>query len=843
MEFREWKIEKEKREITLKDVFKYGINEIREKIERNKEMDIEIRREAVFEIFQTKKEIENFSKENPQRFREILEKIKEWKLKVPVVRIDLQFRNMNEELIRDWFKYRLVSEMIKFEKTHPSERIRKLAEKILSLNGIFSSEALEELDRLNLTEKEIEIIERIIKIEKALPSIEDFEVDLIRNLRENNLTKDTKEIVQILSNEEKFKEVEEKIKKIENELQKLGLNLWVYWGEIKEIGKEEVQKEILSKAPIIKDICKVYNLPYILNYSSDFNFIKWIDNEKKEKILSEEMRQIIKDFKIELLECLALKDIYKTFCENKEGIFFKKKEEIKKILSDFGIKKISWYKLEDLFGDGKLSEKEIDEISKGNLSDFFQKIERIKDLIENSSFYKEISFQILENIRKTKGDYQARTFPSSLIKYLSLNLTFDYLLFKNPSEEILEKLKRKAETSEIHRKIYNKILSNVLELKDIIPGKKATKKLLERENIEYLTVASQIELPFDYYGIVEKDLKEIKKKIDERGEELIENYSENKEKYLPYLGSLLGYAAIYKEEINEILKIKNLWEFKFSHLKDLNSILENIKNLKMEIEGREKENIEIYIKNLEEHMKAEGFGKAKERIWKIKEKNRKRALELIEKTKEIIKLLREGKIPEKREIETLFSNKFIFEHLGLSLTLESIKQLYQKITQEKEEKEELKFVEILKTPQEILSAINIEPSCMRVNGEFNYGALGVTLAPILVLGVKDNFGKIKGRSLLIPVKDKKGKWKFELKNTYGVGERYIEDFAKQIERVLKEKKKDYYEKDEEILSKKLIEGTLPKSKKLPSVEKVKFWRDGKGEIELETIEGQEENLF
>ena len=63
----------------------------------------------------------------------------------------------------------------------------------------------------------------------------------------------------------------------------------------------------------------------------------------------------------------------------------------------------------------------------------------------------------------------------------------------------------------------------------------------------------------------------------------------------------------------------------------------------------------------------------------------------------------------------------------------------------------------------------MEPSCMRVGGGFDYGALTIAQAPILILGVKDNFGKIKGRSLLIPIKDENEKWRFELKNTYGAG--------------------------------------------------------------------------
>jgi hypothetical protein len=116
---------------------------------------------------------------------------------------------------------------------------------------------------------------------------------------------------------------------------------------------------------------------------------------------------------------------------------------------------------------------------------------------------------------------------------------------------------------------------------------------------------------------------------------------------------------------------------------------------------------------------------------------------------------------------------------------------------------------------------------MRVEGGNGYGALTVTQGPIFIIGIKDKSKRIICRSLFIPVKDEKGKWRFELHmaHPYGIGEKEIDGFAKKIEETLK--KEDYYKGVENIITKgkELTEGTLPKTKTTPSSETTKFWRD------------------
>jgi hypothetical protein len=109
---------------------------------------------------------------------------------------------------------------------------------------------------------------------------------------------------------------------------------------------------------------------------------------------------------------------------------------------------------------------------------------------------------------------------------------------------------------------------------------------------------------------------------------------------------------------------------------------------------------------------------------------------------------------------------------------------------------------------------------MRAEGEYPHGAITICQAPILIIGAKDNLGKIIARSLLIPIKKNKD-WVFELKKTYGeriLAEKIEKDFVKEIEKIIGEGK----------VKRKVIESQLPKSRKIKETEKLEFWRDEVG---------------
>lgn len=819
-------------EIKLEDVFEYGFDEMEKKLEESENINPEDMGEISLFFSQWKREVKDFSEEDSEKFKEILEKLKDWNSELLVEEAKKGMKISDGKLAKGLYKCLIFSEMVKFEKINPSDKMQKLAEKVILLNGIIDADEMEELNSLDLNEKEIKFIEKVVELE-TMPEIRFGLAEFIGHMRENKLTEKGKETLQILSDDEKFRKVKGNIEEIKNGFKKLDIDILVSQNMFNIMAEKENLKKILGEAEHIKKVVEDYNLSRIIEGGKLWEFI---GSQKTERdgISSEEFKEKIKKFKIKFDELIEPIDAYTLFyIEDEERVFPKKEKEVEKILLDFGIKEIGFREFRKAFS--LLPEKEIDEISERDFSNSLA-VKNCESLIKNSPYYRQISSEFIENIRKTKGDYQAKTFPSDILKYISSSLLFSYLTFEKPDKENLEKLKENSLKSDIHKKIYNKACSGVLELKDVIPGRKATKKLIEKGNLEYLLVSQKLDIPFDYYGIFGKDIEEIKEEVDARAEELIENYSENKEKYLPYLDALLGYASKYKEEVKELLKIENLWEYKFSHLDDLNSILEEIKDMEMEIKQDkigEKENMGIYIKNLEEHLDIEEFSKVKQRISVIKEKNQEKALDLIKKMENIVAELLEEKNPEKKDIDTLLSNKAIFKHLGLVLSLESIRQMHQKINKKEKNQEFLKSVEIIKKPEEYLGAMNMNPSCMRVGGMYDYGALTIAQSPILILGVKDNFGKIKGRSLLIPVKDENGKYRFELKNTYGNGEEYIKDFAEKIEIVLREKVEDYHGETEKIITTDFIKGELPKSKKLLSTRQLEFYRDGKGTVEFE----------
>lgn len=889
--------------------FKYEVN-LKQRLGKEKcfddhQKDLKKIKEGQEAIAEKIKAIENFKQENPEIYKEFLKKVKSFSLdgeKNFSIDMKNSSRLLNkvseagiceakilyplcEENDKELNQFFILESLVKIETINPPRGIREIADKQVEKNKWIEYSYVKDFIDINPSEKDIKVLERLNELN--IGSLCDFS--------QKQFIEKKDKIYYVLLNDEKFpsfanqfnqlKEICERKPTtslledvrviVEGEAEAQGLFSKETQDVLEKLATPEIKgildnketkefiKRELNHYEIYQEIMRWVKPPELLEkflkneikktngiyekYPDNLNSSSFIVGKvgnitEKIKKSPEKFQKIFQKYNFEIKEENDLDALQNLSCEELDKFLSKASQDM---LLDLGIKKTSWQSFQEL---SKLSAFERGKIIMKDFSDPSLK-KKLAAIIEHSSFYNQISKQFTKNIRKTKGDYQAKTFSPDLLENISLSLTLFYLIFKNPNKEDieklnkenLEKLKEKGLESETHKKIYNKICSGVLELKDIIPGRKATKKMIEKGNLEYLLTGQKLDIPFDYYGVLGKDLEEMKKEVDARAEELIEDYSENKEKYLPYLDSLLGYASKYKEEVQEILNVEDLWEYKFSHLNDLNLILSKIKDIEMEIgEGkREKENIELYVKNLEEHLDIEEFSKAKERISAIKERNQEKALRLIEKMESVVSDLKQEKNPEKKDIDTLLSNKAIFKHLGLVLSLESVKQMYQKINQkeEYEEKEEfLKSVEIIKEPEEYLGAMNMNPSCMRVGGQYEYGALTIAQAPILILGVKDNFGKIQGRSLLIPVEDEKGKYRFELKNTYGVGEEYIKDFTEKIERKLKEKNSDYYKETEQIITIDFIEGELPKSKKLPSTSRFEFYRDGKGLVEFEEID-------
>ncbi len=608
------------------------------------------------------------------------------------------------------------------------------------------------------------------------------------------------------------------------------------------------KNEIIFSPEEFEELCEKNGVRRMLETAKEKNLEQILNacniktKKEFEKLCEKDMvRQMLEGAKEKNLEqvlnaCnIKTKKEFEELCE---------KDKARNVLKDVEEKKLEWvlafFNINTQEKFKAICEKNInsfltrlprEEIEKGEFGDFSSREEAVP-LMELTPEFEQIFKELKENLRKTKGDYFVKTFPKEDLSYISCSFLYSFLALKRKNEKALENLKKRIKTSSGQEKkrlekISKSLMHKKLELSSFILGKGAIKSLFKGENLNYLLTGKALKISFDYYGILGKELEEFKKEVDKKAEDLIEDYQEKKEEYLLHLPSLLGYAAKYKKAVNNFLKIENLWDFKFSHLEDLSLLLEKVKDLKIEIkeeiELKKGEELEIYFKNLKEHLRAEEFGKAKERILKIKEKNRETAQKLIEKTKEVLSFLLEEKLPPEKDLSFLQSNKKIFKTLNLSSTYNSLNILSKKLKEGGKKKEKLfgLSVEILKTTSEHLSAINIEPPCMMVAGEYSDGALTITKGPILVLAVKDALGKIIGRALLIPIKKEK-EWLFELKPVHGKGQEQIEKFVKKMEEKIGQGK----------IRKDLIKGgELPETKVLPETNESEFssfYRDGIG---------------
>jgi hypothetical protein len=848
----------EEKEIKIEDVFRYGIDELKEKINKNTEIDVEERESLLDTFLMQYDNIEEFLDKNPERMKEVLENMKHWNPRVEMKGVAEQTKISDFDFCKSFLGYKFLNSIARFEEINPSEKMRKILDRIISKNGQATYFELKRLNEMDLSDAEVNLIEKMIDLESEprLTSLDSSWREFIFTRRGEDISsagREAKEQEQTLLDEEKFNFIKNNVETVDKELRDKGIFIDDFdWKIALKIGEKGITEKMLFEASRIQDICRRYGITsQMIDAEYLFDFIK-SSEEEKQKIFSSQLKEKIQGFKIKPELFSDILDAYEMFDGEgwKKQFLFKSEKQIKKVLSDFDIGEINVsdfrYRLLSFL---KIREQDgyLDGISP---KDYFnEKLtnegkEFSKFLVENSSIRKEISHKFIEDIRKTKGDYQAKTFPVDLLKYISSSLASSYLTFKNPENDILEELKKKSKESEVHKKIYNKTHSNVLEVNDVALGRKTTKKILEKGNFEYLLVAEKLDIPFDFYGVAGKDLDEVKTKIDNMASELVKGYEQNKDKYLPHIDSLLGYAAENKKRVNETLEIKDLWDFKFSHTGELNSILKEVKNLKINFnEGTQKqEDVRFYIKKLEEFLKYENLSQAEEKISLIKEKNRDKAIGLIEGMRNISDTLKMGKVPEKKDIDTLLSNKAILGHLGLGFSLENLRQVYQKIIKTQKQEKVSGTVEALKSSEEYFGAIDIEPSCMGAGGIFENFAMVVTQAPILILGVKNNSGKIIGRSLLIPIKerryegDEEGKYRFELKDTYGMGKAHIKDFVKKMEQELRNKTKDYYKGVGEIITKDTVEGDLAKSKKTPSMGKLEFYRDDGGACVFEEVE-------
>lgn len=561
-----------------------------------------------------------------------------------------------------------------------------------------------------------------------------------------------------------------------------------------------------------EELCDVYNIKWLLAVAQ-----------------RENLNQIIKIFQIEKIEQLET---------------FSQKEELLSPVKEIPPSKFQWalrfYEIEnqkDILLFEKFCERlEVQEVIKNTPIEI---LEEIKQKGEKSLFDEKIKEKakiiyqfliekhILENLKQAKGDYFARFFPNKIISFLSSKLLENFIEYqKKENEQILAEKKPE---------FLKKIKHHHFNLRDVLLGKKALKRLIEENNFAYLSAMVYFKdkiSPFDYYGILGKNFEEIKGEIDNLATTIIEKdlYEKHKEEYLLHLPSLLGYGMINPKLLNEILREEDILSFKFKKADlELKKIIEQIKDIEYLPAQKNTFQIEILkisifhlkksfqsevenIKNNLSKLKNQSEG---EKIIKEIEGIIQEAESLLEKMKENQSIIEEKNSLEKR-INNLLSKRII-NQLKMTQTRDDLLNLKRKL--EKEKISPVQKVEILKNAPEMFSAINIEPSCERVGSEYQENAFTIVQGPVIIIGAKNIEGKIIGRMLLLPVKKiASWDWVLEAKTIYGKGEKEIEEYLSLLENILGRDK----------ITKKIVEGELPPMNTEPSNRITDFYRDEMG---------------
>lgn len=820
--------EQEKKEArTMKDVFGYDIDEIIESVKGNQEMDPARKMDALHGLSQCKLQLENSLKEHPGRTQELLEKFEKWYPGFDIELNKAQGKITDPELGRALAGSYTISQIEKFEESDPSQEMKDFVDEVIAHNGTVEFDELERLNNLKLNAREMEIVRDFARAEVE-PRVYWGYASLIEEIRSGAFYYERRKEAwnDIFQDKAKVEEIKNNVTRIKEAYKDIGISVHARFDGLEGAKTGNVEK-ILASRDEAKKADEIFDLPKAEYLERVFEFADLNEDAKKE-IFSEKFIAEVRDLRVSFGNFQELGKMQKILSSKRE-LVSARGPVIKDLISDFKIEKIDYSVFEGIL---ELKDDEWKKISGKDLldQDFRDKVE---PLIAGSALKKEANRAWIDNIKKTKGDYSARNFSQDLLDYFSSSAVFSYLTVKDLEKANPGRLK---ELESENPEIFNKLRHNDLKLEDVIPGKKIVKKIVEPENIGYLLAAKRMGVAFDFYGFSGKKIDEIKKEVDIKAEKYLDNYGQNKEKLLPYISSVLGYASKYKEQTNEILDIEDLWDFKFSHLPELKAVVDEVKDYKMPIEKNketETDRSKIYIENLKEHLREEDFDNAKNRIGLISEENREKILNVLDKISKITESLKGGKAPDKKDIDTVLSNKPSLKRLGLSLSVESIKEASRAIGGKEETKDKsLVSVEIIKTAEEHMSAMDMEPSCMRCGEKYDHGALTIAESPVLIIGAKDAAGRIKGRALLIPVKDREGKWRFELKNTYGAGSESIHDFAGKMEQILRDKKSEHYGKGSHMIGMDVMKGELPESKKTLFTKNLEFYRDGAGLVTL-----------
>ncbi len=319
----------------IKAPFKYGIAEIRKKIGDNPEIEQKYR-ENILSFFPNVEDIEEFSKESPERFKEVLEKLKKFNPKAHIAELKGKLKIDDEELLRNLLATQQLFEIKKIERLEAPNRIIKeviqeLADRIITSNGILDEESFKKIiESIGKKGYDLRLLKAMIELSRepeAKNLVKDWDNIVLGEQLAFRERIDTKHWMGRLIDEKRIRKSREATQKIGEELEGVDINLKSNWDFGFRVRQKQIKEKILSEKENLRKIFEEYNLPKAVEGEELFKFV-YLPPAWKESILSDDFRRKTKALGI---KCESLSQLIETY-KRLESRKFRKQKQREKVL-------------------------------------------------------------------------------------------------------------------------------------------------------------------------------------------------------------------------------------------------------------------------------------------------------------------------------------------------------------------------------------------------------------------------------------------------------------------------------------------------------------------------------
>ena len=163
---------KEEKEVKPEDVFGYGIDELRQMVDGNREIDHETRERYLGLFSEQEDSIVEFSDKNSARMKEILEKMNDWNPEAEMKNVAQYTKILDPDFCKSFLGYQFLRSIAEFEKINPSEKTRKILDGIISKNGRITFSELARLNAMDLSDKEVKLKVKVVNFRRCLLATE-----------------------------------------------------------------------------------------------------------------------------------------------------------------------------------------------------------------------------------------------------------------------------------------------------------------------------------------------------------------------------------------------------------------------------------------------------------------------------------------------------------------------------------------------------------------------------------------------------------------------------------------------------------------------------------------------